>query len=848
MTLADAPHPLLSDRIPGAGSADPETILDRFVAWVGDVGLELYPAQEQALLELLAGQHLILGTPTGSGKSLVALGLHFKAMCERQRSFYTSPIKALASQKFFSLCDDFGADNVGMLTGDASINSEAPIICCTAEVLANMALRQGAATPVPYVIMDEFHYYSDPARGVAWQIPLLELPESTFLLMSATLGDTSEVRRILQERTGRDVALVESEERPVPLDYEYRETPMHETVEVLLEQGKAPIYIVNFTQRDCAERAQALTSANVCSREERRRVQEAIGDSRFDSPYGKELARFLRFGIAVHHAGLLPRYRRLVEQLSQQGLLKVICGTDTLGVGVNIPIRTVLFSKLCKFDGEKVALLSTRDFKQIAGRAGRKGYDERGSVVCQAPEHVIEKRRARASGSKKRAAKKKPPEQGFVPWNRATFERLIASVPETMHSRFHVTHGMMVNVLQREADGVGGGYRALIDLIDRSHEDQRAKARLRRDTAVLFRALRRAGIVELTRDPVSGWRRVRVSEDLQWDFSLHHTLSLYLVEAIAALDPESLGYALEVLSLVEAILENPRPILLQQQHKLRRELVARLKAEGVPYEERMRQLEEVTHPKPGADFIYATFNIFVDKHPWVGAANIHPKSVAREIFEGYYSFEAYVREYQLARIEGLLLRHLNQTYTTLAQTVPETARTQEIYDMLAFFRTMLTRVDSSLIEEWERLVRAGFSLQLGGVEEARPDFDLARQPRVLAATVRTELHRLVRALSARDFEEAELCVRQDPHDFWSAARFAEALEPFFADYDEIVITPQARQARNTVLKSTGPRTWDVQQVLVDPEEDNLWCLYAEIDLVSETRPLGPLVRLRRIGT
>ena len=421
---ASAPRPSLLARVPPGGTPDSAEILDRFVAWVGDIGLELYPAQEEALLELMAGRHLILGTPTGSGKSLVALGLHFKAMCERQRSFYTSPVKALASQKFFSLCDDFGADNVGMLTGDASINPEAPIICCTAEVLANMALRQGAGIAAPYVIMDEFHYYSDSARGVAWQIPLLELPQCTFLLMSATLGDTSGLQRLLLERTGREVGVVDSEERPVPLDYEYRESSIHETVEYLLEQHKAPIYIVHFTHRECAEQAQALTSANICTREERRRIQEALGNFRFDSPYGKEMARYIRLGIAVHHAGLLPRYRRLVEQISEQGLLKVICGTDTLGVGVNIPIRTVLFTKLCKFDGEKVALLRTREFKQIAGRAGRKGFDDQGSVVCQAPEHVIEKkrlsRRAAASGAKKRTVTKKPPKRGYVPWNLPT--------------------------------------------------------------------------------------------------------------------------------------------------------------------------------------------------------------------------------------------------------------------------------------------------------------------------------------------------------------------------------------------------------------------------------------------
>ena len=348
----------LEARVPlGAAIRDPGAILDRFLGWVSEIGLEPYPAQEEALLELMAGRHVVLSTPTGSGKSLVALGLHFKARCEGRRSFYTAPIKALVSEKFFALCDVFGPENVGMLTGDASLNWAAPIICCTAEVLANMALRQGEATDAPYVVMDEFHYYGDRDRGSAWQIPLLTLPHTTFLLMSATLGDTAAIEEKLRERTGREVAHVHSDERPVPLDFEYRERPIHETVEELLEADKAPVYIVNFTQRECAELGQALTSAKISSREEKRSIAEAIGEFRFDTPYGKDVRRMIGHGIGIHHAGLLPKYRLLVEQLSQRGLLKVICGTDTLGVGVNIPIRTVLFTKLCKFDGEKVRIL-----------------------------------------------------------------------------------------------------------------------------------------------------------------------------------------------------------------------------------------------------------------------------------------------------------------------------------------------------------------------------------------------------------------------------------------------------------------------------------------------------------
>ena len=847
-----AAPPSLAARIPEGGTREPDEILGRFLDWIADQGLEPFAHQEEALLELMADRHVVLGTPTGSGKSLVALGLHFKALCEGRRSFYTAPIKALVSEKFFALCDDLGADQVGMLTGDASINPEAPIVCCTMEVLASMCLRQGDRVDVPYVVMDEFHYYADRERGVAWQIPLLSLRDTRFLLMSATLGNTAVIEARLRERTGREVAAVFSDERPVPLDFEYRETPLHETIEDLLGASKAPVYVVSFTQRECAERAQALTSVNVCSREEKRAIAAALAEFRFDTPYGAELQRFVRSGIGVHHAGLLPKYRLLVERLAQSGRLKVICGTDTLGVGVNIPIRTVVFSKLCKFDGEKVAILGVREFKQIAGRAGRKGFDERGSVVVQAPEHVIENKRlaARAAevGTKRRRiAKKKAPARGFVPWNRETFDRLVSRPAEMLSSRFEVSHGMLVSVLQREGvcDEPRGGYGALSALIDRSHESAALKARHRRRAALLLRSLRRAGIVRVAPDPKTGRPQVRVDEALQVDFSLHHTLSLFLVEAVSALEPEAPAYPLEVLSLVEAILEDPVPILRAQTRKARDEELARLKAEGVPYEDRIRRLEEVTHPQPEAEFIHGAFQVFAVTHPWLREESIRPKSVAREMFEDCRSFVDTVRGYGVARSEGVLLRYLSQVHNALVKTVPEAARTEEVVDLIAYLRTELQRVDSSLVEAWEALLHPPEGAAEAAVKP--PRFDLALQERLLAARVRSELHGLVRALAAGDFPEAVGGIRPDPDDPWDAARFERELAPFFEEYDAIVFTPEARQSRRTLLKKTGPRTWDVSQVLVDPLGDDLWAIQGEVDLGSEADPKGPLVRLRRIG-
>jgi superfamily II RNA helicase len=843
-TRAGAP---LAALLPGRGeAADPDAILNRFMGWVASTGLELYAAQEEALLELMAGKHVILNTPTGSGKSLVATALHFKALCEGRTSFYTCPIKALVSEKFFALCQLFGAENVGMMTGDATINRSAPLICCTAEILANLALRDADAR-VDTVVMDEFHYYADRERGAAWQIPLLCLPRTTFLLMSATLGKLDTVEEGLRSLTGKEVATVRSRERPVPLDYDYRETPLHETIDELVKSRRTPIYLVNFTQRSCAEEAQSVMSVDICSKEEKDAIKAALDGVRFDSPYGKDFQRFIRHGVGLHHAGLLPKYRLLVEKLTQQGLLKIVSGTDTLGVGVNVPIRTVLFTQLCKFDGEKVGILGVRDFQQIAGRAGRKGFDERGSVVAQAPAHVVENKRLQAKQAQgKKVTMQKPPTKGYVHFDKGTFERLLGGTPEPLESRFEVTHGMLLNCLQSEAARArrGGGYRRLVEVIGRSHGGERQRSAERRRAAACFRALRHARIVDvLTTEAVRG-RVVEVSGELQRDFSLNQTLSLYLLEAVAALDRASPTYALDVLTLVESILENPDVVLRKQLDKLKDERMAAMKADGVEYEQRIEQLDAMTWPKPLADFIYTTFDTFADRHPWVGQTNIQPKSVAREMCETSSSFDDYVREYGLQRSEGVLLRYLSQTYKTLEQTVPAAARTDEVLDILASMRVMLREVDSSLIDEWESLKQP--AARAHPVAAPPKPVDLAQDRRALTARVRADLHHVVRALAARDWEAAaaRLHAGDEP---WTPERLSKAMAPYFATHKVLLATPAARQPKLTRIDEVEPRRFRAQQVLLDPEGDEDWALDCIIDLTEPRPEDAPLLDLQRVG-
>jgi superfamily II RNA helicase len=853
--MADASIAKTPALAPPAGPVDADRILEQFLAYVNAMGLELYPAQEEALFEILAGKHVVLATPTGSGKSLVATAFLFKALCEGKTGFYSCPVKALVNEKFFDLCTCFGPERVGLVTGDAAVNGDAPILVGTAEILSNMALRR-TRSPADYVVMDEFHYYGDRERGIAWQIPLITLRDTTFLLMSATLGDTSPIERQIADFTGREVSSVRGAIRPVPLDFEYRDLPLHETIADLIKLKRAPIYLVNFTQRTAAEEVQNLMSVDICTREEKEAIKVALIDERFDSPYGKELARFLRHGIGLHHAGLLPRYRRIVERLSQQGLMKVVSGTDTLGVGVNIPIRTVLFTQLCKYDGQKDGVLSVREFKQIAGRAGRKGFDDRGWVVAQAPAHIVEnlRLRAKAAGGKK-VHMQKPPQKGYVHFDKGTFDRLAAGTPEPLESRFTVTHGLLLTLLQGEKGDPsrGGGYRKLLEVIAACHDSDVLKRRHRCTAAACFRTLRRAGLVTLVLDEKAPCPQAVVSPDLQHEFSLHHTLSLYLVDTLPMLDPASETHALDVLSLVEAILENPRPVLMAQLSRVKDEAMAAMKAQGMEYEERMEELEKLEWPKPNRDFIYETFNAFSDKHPWVGEENIAPKSVAREILERFCSFHDYVRDYGLQRSEGVLLRYLSDAFRTFNQTVPARFRTPEVEDLLASLGGLVRTVDSSLLEEWEEM-------RTGGAEPApivptrapRPR-DPAADPRAFAARIRVELHRLLGALARRDWDEALSAIRQNPASDapeWTTDKLSAELAPYFQEHAKIDITPAARNPHNTTLSPLGPRLWEAQQRLVDPEGDEDFAIHVRVDLTAPL-PAGqesaPLIELMRVG-
>ena len=804
-----------------------ETAYERFLSWVEARGITPWTHQEDALFALAAGSNVILGTPTGSGKSLVAIGELFLGLATGKRGYYTAPIKALVSEKFFQLVDIFGRDNVGMVTGDSHINTKAPIICCTAEILANQALAEGADADVGLIAMDEFHFFADPDRGWAWQVPLLTLPHAQFLLMSATLGDMSAIAATLERETGREVERILNAPRPVPLSYQYVKTALEATVELALRQGDAPLYIVHFSQDAALTSARALASYGVATKEQREAIKEALHGARFNTAFGKTLKHLISCGVGLHHAGLLPRYRLLVEKLAQQGLLPVICGTDTLGVGINVPIHTVVLTGLTKFDGVKQRRLRSREFHQIAGRAGRSGFDTEGVVIAEAPEHEIENYKAelKAMGDPKkmkRLKKKKAPE-GFVTWNEATFTRLIDAPPETLRPRLRVTHSMVLAEVEQ-----GGDARARVDdIIDRSLQSDEEKAALHDRAAEIFATLIDAGVVVQKAvqgdgpDPATAYE---LTVDLPEDFALDQPLSPFLLAALELLDPESPTYDMDLISFVEATLEDPKQVLRAQERRARDEAMAAMKAEGVDFEERVERVRDVTYPKPLEEQIDTAYQAYCEKVPWARDFEPAPKSVLRDMLETGCDFKSYIQSYKIERCEGILLRYLAEAFRALDRTVPADKKTPQLDDVVAWLGLIVRSVDSSLVDEW---AAAGQPIDAA---PPTPADEVVADRRGLTVLVRNALFHRVR-LAARDRAD-ELGALDEDWGF-GTLRWKRVLDAFYEAHDELLTDADARSAAYLSIDEADEKTdhvWHVHQVFADADGDHDFGIMADVDL------------------
>ncbi len=801
----------------------PDESLERFMDWAASRGINLWAHQEDALMDLAVGDNVILGTPTGSGKSMVALGLSYMTICTGKHAIYTAPIKALVNQKFFDLVDILGKDNVGMLTGDSHINVDAPVICCTEEILANIALQEGENAQVASVAMDEFHYFSDPDRGWAWQVPLLTLPQTQFLLMSATLGDTTKIAQTLKAHTGRDVDQILNAERPVPLRYEYVETNIEGTVELALRAGEAPMYIVHSSQDAALSTAQSLSSFGVATKEQRTAAKQAMKGFQFNTAFGRTLKRLLTSGVGVHHAGMLPRYRLLVEKLAQEGLLPVICGTDTLGVGINVPIHTVILMALTKYDGNKMRRLKPREFHQLAGRAGRAGFDSEGVVIAEAPEYAIENARAMAKAGddprKQKHIKKKHPPKDFVNWDKHTFERLVAAAPDTLKPRMTITHSMVLSeVLQ------GGDANARVrKLIDDSLQTPEQKVKLYERAQEIFDTLEAAGVVKVDHD-AQGKPVYSLTVELPPDFALDQPLSPFMLAALELLDPESDNYALDVISVVESTLENPWQILRAQRRLARNRAMAEMKADGIEYEERMERIQDVTYPMPLRRDLFAAFDVYCEKVPWARDFQLHPKSVLRDMVERAADFKEYIAAYGIAKNEGTLLRYLSEAYRVLARTVPEDKIDERLEGIIDWLGFLVTRVDSSLLDEWN-----SFGQEADEKPPTQKDVVVADR-HGMEVLVRNALFLRVRLASQN---KAAQLGTLDGDWGYGQRKWADALDDFYQVHEFIRTDADARSAAYFLLDESDEESahvWHATQIFADSDDDHDFQIRGDVDL------------------
>ena len=824
---------------------------ERFLEWTGSRGIELWEHQEEALMDLAAGNHVILGTPTGSGKSLVALGMLFMGMAQGKRSYYTAPIKALVSEKFFDLVQVLGRENVGMITGDTHINTSAPVICCTAEILANDALREGEDTDVGCVAMDEFHFFADPDRGWAWQVPLLTLPHTQFMLMSATLGDVSAIAASLREHTDSDVDLVVDAPRPVPLSYDYVKTPLEGTVELAMRNNEAPLYIVHFSQDAALSTAQSLANFGIATKEQREQIKEMARGTHFTTAFGKILKRLLSCGVGVHHAGMLPRYRLLVEKLAQQGLLPVICGTDTLGVGINVPIHTVVLTALTKFDGYKMRRLRAREFHQIAGRAGRSGFDTEGMVIAEAPEYEIENAKlllkAGDDPKKLRKIKKKKPPEGFVTWNEQTFQRLIETQPETLKPRLRITHSMVLSMVEQ-----GGDARARVsELIAKSLQTEEEKLKLNVRADEIFATLIDSGVVVRTEvppapdAPADALPEVdyALTVDLPEDFALDQPLSPFLLAALELLDPESDTYTFDLISMVEATLEDPKQVLRAQERAARSRAMAEMKADGIDFEERKERLQDVTYPKPLEDLLDTAFATYCAEVPWANDYELSPKSVLRDMLEGANDFKGYIQKLNIARSEGILLRYLAEAFRSLDRTVPVAKRNEQLEDIISWLGFMVRSVDSSLVDEWEA---AGDPAALDMVPPSAADQVVADR-RGVTLLVRNALIRRV-TLAAR--ERYDQLGELDSDFGMTATRWERVLDAYHEQHEEILTDADARSSAMLSIDEADEQAahvWHVHQIFADEDGDHDFGIMADLDLDATQEEGEAVFKNYRVG-
>jgi hypothetical protein len=414
----------------------------------------------------------------------------------------------------------------------------------------------------------------------------------------------------------------------------------------------------------------------------------------------------------------------------------------------------------------------------------------------------------------------------------------VSADPEPLSSSFNVTHAMLLQVIARP----GNAFQAMRHLLTDNHETPTARRKHIRRAIAIFRALEAGGVVERLSTPDSEGRIARLTVDLQFDFALNQPLSPFALAAIELLDQEAPAYPLDVLSVIESTLDDPRQVLYAQRYKARGEAVAQMKADGVEYEARMDLLDHVTHPKPLQELLDAAYDMYRRGHPWVADYELAPKSVARDMYERAMTFVEYVGFYGLARSEGLVLRYLADAFKALRQTVPDDAKTEELIDIIEWLGELVRQVDSSLIDEWERLRNPTDEPDAPAYSDERPPA-VTRNLRAFRVLVRNALFRRVELAALRRYDELGAL---DAEAGWDADAWREALDGYFAEYADLGTGPEARGPALLLFAAEG-RRWTVRQIFDDPAGDHDWGISAEVDLDASDEAGVAVLTVTEVG-
>ncbi len=706
---------------------DGELELQFYEQFLWSRGLEPYPVQEQAISAIFAGKNVLVTVPTGTGKTLMAKAALFRAFHRNERAVYTTPLRALTEEKYRELCADFGEGNVGFATGDYKVNREAPIQVEVAEILWNRIVADKHVAPAEIVVMDEGHYFNDPERGYVWEQSMIGLdPRTQLIVLSATVGHPEKFVQWAEITRRVPMALVDSRERKVPLVHEFREEMLIDTVKGLAHAGDVPAIVFVFGREQCFEVARLVKSCRrFTTDEERAQVEKLCDEALLPAGEAKELRPLLAHGIGIHHAGILPRYKQLVEQLALERLIKFVISTETIAAGINLPARTVVFPSLRKFIKREPRIITAAEYHQMAGRAGRPQFDDRGLAIALAPEQVVSdlkkelkdaaKRPAYDEGKVKRSvygrARADAQKHGDVIWTPELHAELVKGEPAELRSKTKITAEQVIAIgLPDLETATLGGANAeiearmavveaslppsmrldIVTVIDNLLLGDRDRKELQKILAQLVANMRAIGVIDEHGHQVSG----QMIRELQ---GMDGLLIYYI------LFNHQLEY-LELRELVEYLIDHDiiqRQLDRKGEDEKREWMRAKLRElrvdnPHITWDDVEAQWDK-EHPRVPTkiELLHQEFSSKVP-HPELHGGK-KPKSTWAQLEDSGLGFLEFVEKHGLEHEEGNLFSYLVRVMN-FANKMGGASQLSELNDMAERVREVLARIDLRMVE------------------------------------------------------------------------------------------------------------------------------------------------------